>query len=109
MNIAPSPESIATKGRWTAALAGDAGALQELAGNYWYCIYAWWRRAGLEADGAATATLACFTRWLDGAAPRAEDSGGERMRQWLPARLAELSASGVEMEGAPTIAIDPVW
>ena len=58
----------ASLSRWGRALGGSGedqhAALTELAASYWYCIYAWWRRAGLDTERAGTATLASFTRWL---------------------------------------------
>ena len=100
--------------RWARATSGpraedSLAALGELAGSYWYCVYAWWRRAGLEADPAATATVASFTRWLRSAPPRADDSGAGRMRNWLPARLAELAAEGLRLDGPAAIEIEPGW
>ena len=61
------------------------------------------------ADGAATATVASFTRWLGAFPPEAADSGVERMREWLPARLAELAPQGVELEGDGALEIDADW
>ena len=86
-----------------------AGALRELAESYWYCVYAWWRRAGLDAARAPRATLASFDHWLGDAPPQAADAGIARMREWIPVRLAELSSLGVKRRGEPPIAIDPVW
>lgn len=72
--------------RWVRATNGDGEALRELAGSYWYCAYAWWRRSGWDAEAAATATLACFTI-LDG--PR----GGLVSHSGKPSRDAILRAS----------------
>ena len=114
----PSPSESndppARPSRWKLAQDGAdrsaaVAALRELAGSYWYCVYAWWRRAGLDATGAPAATLASFGQWLGDAAPQAADSGSARLREWLAARLAELSASGVQPEDEPRIAIDPAW
>src|SRR5579864_7323149 len=85
----------ASRSRWNRALIGEEEedrreALAELAGSYWYGVYAWWRRAGLEATDAVTATLASFNLWLGEAAPKTSDTGASRMREWLAARLAEL-------------------
>ncbi len=83
--------------------------MTELAASYWYGVYAWWRRAGLEATDAVTATLASFNLWLGEAAPKTSDTGASRMREWLAARLAELVEQGVELTGSPAITIDPAW
>ena len=82
-------------------------ALCELAGWYWYCVYAWWRRAGLDAEEAATATAVSFGRWMGESPPSPADVGAGRMREWVPARLAELRSTG--LEGVPAIEIDRVW
>ncbi len=116
MSSAPLPnsrEALEIPSRWRVAQeeSGSAAktALRELAESYWYCVYAWWRRAGLDAGRGATATLASFARWLGDAPPRAADSGGARLREWLPTRLGELSSAGVKLKGAPPITIDPEW
>src|SRR3954451_23518525 len=110
-NVTPTSTSVRT--RWSVAVAGAGEARREafgdLAASYWYCVYAWWRRSGLEAASAATATIACFTRWLGEAPPKASDSGVARMREWLPARLAELGDEGVELEGEGAMEIDAAW
>ncbi len=106
-------EVLTARSRWARALEGHIDdrreALRELASSYYYCAYAWWRRAGLDAGQASTATVASFTRWLGEAPPAPQDSGAGRMREWLPARLAELTESGVELEGEGAITIDPAW
>ena len=103
----------AARSRWNRVLSGDEDdrreALTELAASYWYGVYAWWRRSGLEAADAVTATLASFNRWLGEAPPKISDSGASRMREWLAARLAELVEQGVELTGPPAITIDPAW
>jgi len=103
----------ASLSRWGRAVGGrgedQREALKELAASYWYGVYAWWRRAGLDTEEAGTATLAAFTRWLGDAPPSASDTGAGRMREWLPARLAELAEAGVELTGEPAMAIDPAW
>jgi predicted Ser/Thr protein kinase len=101
------PETLPS--RWLRATRDDREALGELAGSYWYCVYAWWRRAGFDADLAATATLACFTRWITEAPPRPLHTGGGRMREWLPVRLTELSAQVLQQVDEPAIAIEPAW
>jgi len=106
-------ESAASNSRWGRATsdAGDDGreALSELAASYYYCVYAWWRRAGHEAEAAAAATLASFARWLGDAPPRRTDSGSERMRTWLLERLVELSGETLEAPAAPPLFLDPQW
>ena len=105
-----SPSTIATPpSRWALAVRGDPAALSELAGSYWYCVYFWWRRSGLEADAAGTATVASFTRWMATRPPSGDDSGAGLMREWLPGRLAELAAEGWELDGEPAIVIEPEW
>lgn len=61
-----------TPSRWRQATCGDTAAWRELAGSYWYCVYAWWRRAGhAEADTLTVSTppagpsFACVTPWSD--------------------------------------------
>ena len=115
MDTAPersTSEAASLPSRWARAISGgDDGraALLELAASYWYCLYAWWRCAGFDADSAAGATQSCFGRWLDEAPPRAEDSGGGRMREWLLARLGEIAAQEVKIDGAAVVGIDPAW
>ncbi len=96
---------------WSVAESGTpdvaAKALCELAGSYWYCVYAWWRRAGLDAKHAATGTLACFTRWTGSAPPAKSDTGAESLRLWLVARVNELAIAGVKLLGPAAITIDP--
>src|SRR3954463_15448193 len=88
--------------RWSLALTAEGvarqDALRELLGSYWYCLYAWWRRAGLEAEEATAATLACFTRWVGDSPPAVEDAGAARMREWVPARLAAMADEAVEID-----------
>jgi serine/threonine protein kinase len=115
MTDAPNSDSESTVAptRWALAISaiGDERkeALNDLAASYWYGVYAWWRSAGLDAASAALATVASFTRWLGDFPPDAADSGAGRMREWLPARLAELAESGVELEGPGALAIDAGW
>ena len=93
-------------------MQGDAVALGELAASYWYAVYVWWRRSGLEAEAAGAAgaaTVASFTRWMTTHPPGAEDSGAGLMREWLPGRLAELAVEGLEVEGEPAIEIETEW
>jgi len=105
--------SEAPRSRWNRAAASSGEdrneALRDLAASYWYCVYAWWRRAGLDADHAATATLSSFTRWLGEAPPDASDSGAARMRDWVPARLVELGQQGLKVKGTAVIEIEPAW
>ena len=118
----PTPDSPSTVAaplsRWAAALQGDAVALGELAASYWYGVYVWWRRSGLEAEAAeaagaagaaGAATVASFTRWMTTRPPSAEDSEAGLMREWLPARLAELAAEGLEVGGETAIEIEAEW
>src|SRR4051794_12049336 len=94
-----SPDAAASPGRWERALRGERGALRELAGSYWYCVYAWWKRAG-HGDPAA-ATMACFTHWLSTAPPHAEHTGASRLCEWLRARLAEVFPENVPAANEP--------
>ncbi len=103
------PNGIVLPSRWALATQGDSQALGELADSYWYCIYAWWRRSGLAAVEAASATQAGFTRWMRIRPPGVGDSGVGLMREWLPGRLAELAAEGWELEEEPAIAIEAAW
>ena len=108
-----SPHTASPASRWARAISdeGEAGreALREMAASYWYCVYAWWRRAAFDAESAAGATQSCFARWLGEAPPRAEDSDGGRMREWVLARLGEIEAQGVMLNGPAVIGIDPAW
>jgi serine/threonine protein kinase len=65
----------------------------------------------MDADGAATATVASFTRWLGDFPPDPADSGAGRMREWLPARLAEVAEEGVDVESDQpgALEIDAEW
>ena len=104
------PEVEALPSRWRRSFGTDDDrieALCELAGWYWYCVYAWWRRAGLDAEGAATATAVSFGRWMGDLPPSPADVGAGRMREWVPARLAELQST--PLEGIPAIEIDRAW
>ncbi len=106
-------QSAPAHSRWGRATS-DVGeeareALRELAGSYDYCVYAWWRRAGREAEPAMAATLAVFDRWLGASPPQRTDSGSERMRTWLAERLVELNEEDLEAPVASSIALDPEW
>lgn len=90
------PRATGTPTRW--ALAIGATGEERKAASCWYCVYAWRRRTGLDAATAATATVGTFTRWLGDLPPAAADSGAERRREWLPARLAKMAKQGVEVE-----------
>lgn len=113
MDTAESPTPItrvAPPSRWARATRGDQEAFRELAGSYWYCAYAWWRRSGIEPAQAAAATAAAFTRSTPDAPPPGEaHSVNTRMRLWLPAYLAELAEKGVEFEGQPAIDVEAAW
>ncbi len=87
----------------------DPQALRELAETFSYCVYAWWRRAGLDPVSTATASIACFERWLGEFPPRPGDENVARMRDWMIARLPELAEQGVKLNGEPPIAIDRSW
>ena len=95
------PDSGVMRSRWALASRGGGKAFRELAESYWYCVYAWWRRAGLDAVKAPTATLASFSRWLSDPTPPGAEADSNRLREWIPARLAELSVSGVKLKGEP--------
>jgi serine/threonine protein kinase len=101
------PASADSTSRWARAVAGDREALHDLAGSYWYAVYAWWRRCG--AEDAANATAASFGRWLTDAPPKLKDTGASRLRTWLKARLAALAETGVESAADPGIEIAPKW
>ena len=103
-----APDAALTRSRWALACRGDEKAFRELAESYWYCVYAWWRRAGLDSVKAPTATLASFSRWLSDPAPLAAEISN-RLREWIPSRLTELSVSGVKLKGEPPLAIDSAW
>jgi outer membrane biosynthesis protein TonB len=86
-----------------------AQALRELAASYWYPVYAWWRRVGCDPARAASATEACFTRWIDREPPRADDPGAGRFREWLRRRLPVLAVSGVKPAAHPRHTVDRAW
>ena len=109
LNNATTPRSRWARATDDASRDDARAAFRELVETYWYCTYAWWRRAGLDAAHAGRATLASFTRWLGETPPRASDAGAARMREWMPARLAELAAAGVKLAGPAAIEIDPVF
>ena len=101
---------VAPPSRWARATRGDEEAFRELAGSYWYCAYAWWRRSGIDPEQAVAATVAAFARSAPDAPPPGESQAtAARMRAWLAAYLAELAEKGVEFEGRPAIDVDPVW
>lgn len=102
-----APAMVAS--RWAQAIAGEAEALRELAGSYWYCIYAWWRRAGLEPESADAATVSAVDRWLTTEPPGADEGQAGRLREWLPARLNQLSSEALELPAEAPIAIDAAW
>src|SRR4051812_25876787 len=102
----PSPEPL-PPGRWALALGGNAIALQELAGSYWYTVYLWWRRSGRPDAGLLT--QACFTRWLREAPPEPGQLGAARLREWLPAQLTALSTAGLYAVAEPAIEIATEW
>ena len=89
--------------------AEQVEAFKELAASYWYCVYAWWRRAGLDPADADTGTLACFTHWMREAPPATSDLGAARMREWISAHLAELARDEVELIRPAAIEIDAEW
>src|SRR3954469_15848820 len=105
----PLESTIATRvperSRWGRALYEEdwRGSLEELAGSYYYCVYAWWRRDGLAPAEAAEATVATFSRWLMERRPILMDSGAKSMREWVPQRLAELERDGIHWEGEPAL------
>ncbi len=110
MTAAPVPKDpVVPAGRWARALAGEKEPLQDLAGSYWYCVYAWWRRAGLEPARAETATLASWTRWLSTEPPTLDQAHADRLREWLPARLAEQAEHGVKLMTTAAVQIDAAW
>jgi serine/threonine protein kinase len=106
---APSTEA-APPSRWARATGGDRVALRDLAMSHWYCAYVWWRRSGLEAAQAATATVATFSSQPEEvSAVGATRARGARMREWLSAHLAELGEKGVEVADQPILEIDAAW
>src|SRR5439155_1581613 len=81
----------------------------ELAGSYWYCIYAWWRSCGFAAEAAGSATRGCLEQWTGGTPPRLEDEGSACMRDWLTARLCEIRETPPQPAGESPVAIDVEW
>jgi hypothetical protein len=88
-------------------VGGHRESLRELAGSYWYCVYAWWRRNG--RDDPAAATVACFTRWLTSELPAPEQTGAARFREWVRARLAKSAEEGIESAAEAAIEIASEW
>src|SRR4051794_20665475 len=105
----PDSDAPAVASRWARAIAGETEALRELGESYWYCLYAWWRRAGLEREATHSATIAAVPRWLTTEPPTADDPQAARLREWMPARLNPLSAEPMEMPAEAPIAIDTEW
>jgi formylglycine-generating enzyme required for sulfatase activity/predicted Ser/Thr protein kinase len=103
--------AVAERSRWGRVLHEEdwRASLEELAGSYYYCVYAWWRRDGLAPAETAEATVATFSRWLAERRPMLMDSGATSMREWAPQRLAELERNGIDWEGEPALRIDPEW
>ncbi len=106
--MADDPDAV--DGLWTRSVGSggepDSAALLELFQTYWYPIYVWWRRAGLDADSCAVATLASIEAWMGPDAPSAQDEGVDRVRDWVPARLRQCAESGVKLHQAPAFEID---
>jgi serine/threonine protein kinase len=105
----PDLDAPAVASRWSGALAGEPEPLRELAESYWYCIYAWWRRAGLEPESAHSATIAAVHRWVTSEPPRADEAQAARLREWLPARLNQLSSESLDAPAEAPISIDAEW
>jgi serine/threonine protein kinase len=108
-DLPAEPTIVAPQSRWARATQGDNAAYSELGGSYWYPAYAWWRRSGFESAHSAAATIAAFTRRADAGPVGAAHAKVARMREWLPAHLAEMADRGVEFEGRPAIEVDAVW
>ncbi len=104
-------EPVTTPTRWARVIDGADWQLSlgELAKSYYSCAYVWWRRTGLDAPEAAAATVAAFTSWLTRARPQRSDPGAERMREWMPRRLAALAAQGLAIPDFAGIEIDEDW
>lgn len=108
--------------RWSVVLdASTAGsprrtaALDDLARAYWFPLYAFARRSGLDRDEAADLVQEHFARILERGDLAAADKSRGKFRSWLVAGLAHLLANRRERErawkrggGVAHVAIDPV-
>src|ERR1700744_4910547 len=93
-NSAPAP-AAAPPSRWARAVHGEPEPLAELAHSYWYCAYAWLRRAGRTPDLVAPAVARASSEGAGESLPEGSSpSGRSRLREWLPARLREIKAEG---------------
>src|SRR5262245_41934333 len=106
------PSGSVQPGRWGVVLAGGdraTTALRELCGSYWYPIYTWWRRVGLPAVKATTATQATAARWLGSALPTSSDAGAHHFRAWVHTQLPQLATGGVKLVGPAPLNFDAAW
>lgn len=77
--------------RWslvTRAGAGSLSALEALCGAYWFPVYAWFRRRGLDAEDAAEQTQEFFAGLIRRGDLARVRPDGRRFRAWLHAALA---------------------
>ena len=111
----PSPHSApataaAPPSRWARAVHGEREPLAELGQSYWYCAYAWLRRAGWEPAIVVPTVAAAFSEGVDESLPEGSSpSCRSRLREWLPVRLKEMKPQGVPSSSESTIEIDTGW
>ena len=82
-----------------------AEAIKEFGEKYWYCVYVWWRRAGLDPITAATATAASFNIWANEKPPKMSDPNADNMRGWTALRLHDMAQEGIRLTGDPGVLI----
>lgn len=77
--------------RWTLVLragAGSLSALEDLCGAYWFPVYAWFRKRGMDAEDAAEQTQEFFAGLLRRGDLGKVENDGRRFRAWLYTALA---------------------
>ena len=93
-------------GRWATALASHDSAsrqaLSELAGAYWYPIYAFFRASGAEGESAASLAETVLSRLIDEPA-----TGAPLLREWMLDLAKSALAEPAPRE--PLLTIDRDW
>ncbi|HEY3899902.1 MAG TPA: serine/threonine-protein kinase [Chthoniobacter sp.] len=108
-NSAPAT-AAAPSSRWARVVHGEREALRELGDSYWYCAYAWLRRAGLDQALVVPAVAKAFSEGFGESLPEgARPSCRSRLREWLPARLREIKARDEASTSEAAMEIDVAW
>jgi len=108
-NTAPATVA-APPSRWARAVHHDREALRELGDSYWYCAYAWLRRAKFDSAHAANAAVEALAGGVADSLPEGStECRYSRLREWLPARLREATAQGLPLGEEAAIEIDAAW